>query len=301
MEDELYNEIIMVLKDSTILGFGANDEKKYRGIRKFYTFRETSDGKITLIKNVIDKLRIVPRRRELPAIFNKYHDESGHASKNVLMRETMIGYFWPTKTVDIDAYVNNCVYCNEFKKRFGKAPSKRDRPVVLEETKGIIVPKRPIKRKSKEPASSKTKTTKTKSSKKTEEGPWGSILEKKKKDNDSGDSGIDSEDDNDNNSNDDSDNSSNSNSNKNNESSIGTKRLKLSKNQEDNHNDDEDDDDDDDNNDDDDEDYNDDDDDDYKVEEDEENEEENFKPKRLGGSRRQSAISSISDDNSEIL
>ncbi|KAM9997752.1 hypothetical protein ACTFIY_007410 [Dictyostelium cf. discoideum] len=290
MEDELYNEIIMVLKDSTILGFGANDEKKYRGIRKFYTFRETSDGKITLIKNVIDKLRIVPRRRELPAIFNKYHDESGHASKNVLMRETMIGYFWPTKTVDIDAYVNNCVYCNEFKKRFGKAPSKRDRPVVLEETKGIIVPKRPNKRKSKEPASSKTKTTKTKSLKKTEEGPWGSILEKKKKDNDS-DSGIDSEDDNDNDSNDDYDSdSSNSNSNKNNESTSGTKRLKSSKN------------DDDDDEDDDDEDYkDDDDDDDYKVKEKEENEEENFKPKRLGGSRRQSAISSISDDDSEIL
>ncbi|KAN0055187.1 hypothetical protein ACTA71_008284 [Dictyostelium dimigraforme] len=218
MEDELYNEIIMVLKDSTILGLGANDEKKYRGIRKFYTFRETSDGKITLIKNVIDKLRIVPRRRELPAIFNKYHDESGHESKNVLMRETMIGYFWPTKTVDIDAYLNNCEYCKDFKKRFNRAPNKRDRSVVLEETKGVIVPKKPNKRKAKEP--SKTKTTKTKSSSKvTEEGPWSSVLEKKKNnsDNDSenSDDSYDDDDDDDD------------------ESTGVSKRLKSSKNEED--------------------------------------------------------------------
>ncbi|KAM9999122.1 hypothetical protein ACTFIZ_002673 [Dictyostelium cf. discoideum] len=287
MEDELYNEIIMVLKDSTILGFGANDEKKYRGIRKFYTFRETSDGKITLIKNVIDKLRIVPRRRELPAIFNKYHDESSHDSKNVLMRETMIGYFWPTKTVDIDAYVNNCEYCNEFKKRFGKAPSKRDRPIVLEETKGIIS-KRPYKRKSKEPASSKTKTTNTKSSKETEEGPWGSILEKKKKDSDSD---IDSEHNNNSDDNDDSDNSNNT------KRTSGTKRLKSSKNHKDNDDDDDDNDNDNDNN----NDNNDNDEDDDYKEENEKNEEENFKPKRLGHGRRQSTISSISDDDSEIL
>ncbi|KAN0009361.1 hypothetical protein ACTFIU_006646 [Dictyostelium citrinum] len=288
MEDELYNEIIMVLKDSTILGFGANDEKKYRGIRKFYTFRETTDGKITLIKNVIDKLRIVPRRRELPAIFYKYHDESGHESKNVLMRETMIGYFWPTKTVDIDAYINNCEYCNDFKKRFNRAPSKKDRSIVLEETKGIIVPKKPHKRKSKESAASssssssssktKTKSTKTKSSKITEEGPWGSVLNKKNNDSDNDSEDIDEDSEYDN---DDNDYSSNDD-----ESTSGSKRLKSSKNDEDNHDEDEDEqqqDNDNDNN------------------NNNNNEEEKFKPKRLGRGRRQSTLSSISDDSSEII